>query len=299
LFEFATDRNILRTWHVGGTLRYLRDASQGAGGVGILGQGPDSQLAEYNGAYRFTIPDATDEWRGHFVWLGGNTSYNPLFRSGRFGGSAYAVGNFGQVVTSIPGQPGDFSKLSDVLGFAGNVRAGVRYGRSPMDHVVGEFLYTSGDRNGLEDGKYTGVVTGNTWGSPAGIYTGHGAYLLMPHANVVNRYYAAVLDISNAGYGITAGTLNVSYDLIRNKLSAKIGAAAGRSNVQPIEGDYFIGTELNGRLSWRIRPLMSLEGHGAYLWLGDYFSSPEITLTQAGKPSNPYTFFATFKWLLM
>jgi hypothetical protein len=45
--------------------------------------------------------------------------------------------------------------------------------------------------------------------------------------------------------------------------------------------------------------MMSLEGHGAYLFLGDYFTSPEIVADLAAKPGNPYTLFATFKWLLM
>jgi hypothetical protein len=282
-------------------MRYLRDASEGGGGIGILGQGPDSQLVEYTGGYRFTVPDDAEVWRGHFLWPGIDTSYNPNFTAGRLGASAFAVGNFGQIVTSIPGQPGDFQKLANVLGLAANARLGFRYGRSPADHIVGEVMYTSGDHNGLEDGTYNGVVTGNTWGAPAAIYVSHGAYLLLPHANVVNRFYAAVSDISNVGFGMTAATLGVSYDIIRNKLTARLGGAVARSNIQPIEGGNFIGTEVNGRLSWRIRPLLNLEAHAAYLALGDYFVSPEIVagLDDTGKPRNPWTTFLTLKWLLI
>jgi hypothetical protein len=300
LFTFATDRHIFRTWHVGGTFRYLRDTSQGEGGISILGQGPDSQLAEYMGAYRFTIPDSVEAWRAHFVWPGLNTSYNPQLTAGRIGASAFAVANFGQIVAAIPNQPGDFQKLTNVAGVAANARVAVRYGRSPRDHVAADVLYTSGDANGLEDGTYSGVITGNTWGGPGAIFASHGAYLLMPHATVVNRFYAAVPDISNAGYGLTAATLGVSYDIVKNKLAARMGGAVGRSNVQPLGGGNFIGAELNGNIAWRIRPLLDLEAHGAWMKLGDWFDSPEIvTAPQATRPQDPWTVFLALKWLII
>jgi hypothetical protein len=301
LLEAATDRHLGHTWHVGGSFRYLRDASEGAGGVGILGQGPDSQLADYTGVYRFTIPDDAESWRGHFAWAGANASYNPLFAAGRLGGSAFVNTSLGQIVTEIPGQSGDYRKLANILGVAANLRLGVRYGRTPGDHVVGEVLYTSGDHDGLEDGTYSGVVTGNTWGAPAALFTSHGAYLLMPHATVVNRYYAAVSDISNAGFGVTAATLNVAYDIVRDKLGAKVGAAVARSNIQPIEGGNYIGTEVNGKVTWRARPLLHLEAHGAVLMTGDYYDSPEIlTLPpDSGSLRNPWTVFLALKWLMI
>jgi hypothetical protein len=299
LFEFATDRHLGKTWHFGASARYLRDSSNGAGGLGILGQGPDSQLVEYNGGYRFTIPDDVERWRGHFGWLGANASYNPELVAGRLGGSAFLVGNFGQIVTEIPNQPGEFQKLTNVLGVAGNLRLAFRWGDSPRDAITGELLYTSGDHDGLEDGTYNGVVTGNTWGAPAAPFTTFGTYLLMPHPTVVNRLYAAVSDISNAGFGLTAGSLGFGWDIIRHRLLARVGGAAGRSNIQPIEGGNFIGAELNGSLSYRIRPLMHVEAHGAYLFLGDYFKSPEIVVGGGGKPMNPWTVFLALKWLLV
>lgn len=302
LFEFATDRHLGKTWHVGGSVRYLRDTSMGQGGVGILGQGPDSVLVDYVGGYRFPIPDGVEKWRGHFAWVSADASYNPELTAGRLGGSAFAIGNFGQIVTSIPNQPGDFQKLTNILGLAANLRLAVRYGRSPRDAVVLDTLYTSGDKNGLQDGTYSGVVTGNTWGAPAAPFTTFGTYLLLPHGNVVNRYYAAATDISNAGYGMTAASLGVSYDILRNVLSAKLGTALARSNVQPLGGSNFMGAEFNGNVSWRIKPLLNLEAHAAYLKLGDYFASKEIVVGSKGDgslPRNPWTVFLTLKWLML
>ncbi|MBK8234089.1 MAG: hypothetical protein KBB21_36120 [Nannocystaceae bacterium] len=304
LFEFATDRHLGKTLHAGASFRYLRDTSTGQGGVGILGQGPDSTLVDYAGGYRFTIPDNVETWRGRFAWLAGDVSYNPELTAGRFGGSAFAVGNFGQIVTAIPNQPGDFQKLTNVLGLAANVRAAFRFGRTPRDAIVADLLYTSGDKNGLEDGTYSGVVTGNTWGAPAAPFTTFGTYLLLPHGNVVNRFYAAATDISNAGYGMMAASLGVSYDFLRNRLTGRIGTAFARSNVQPIDGAYFMGAEVNGSLSWRIRPLLSVEAHAAYLRLGDFFASSEIVSAAAsgggsGRPRDPWTGFLTLKWLMI
>lgn len=303
LFELATDRHLGRTWHVGGSLRYLRDASMGQGGLGILGQGPDSALVDYNGGYRFTIPDGPDapeSWRGHFAWLQADASFNPELTAGRFGGNGFLVGNFGQIVTSIPNQPGDYSKLANILGLAGNLRLAARWGKSPRDHLTLDFLYTSGDHDGLQDGTYSGVVTGNTWGSPAAPFTSFGTYLLLPHGNVVNRYYAAAADISNVGFGLTAASVAFGADIVRNVVYAKVGAAVARSNIQPIGGKNFMGAEVNANVSWRIRPLLDLSGHAAYLRLGDYFTSPEILASGATtRPRDPWTFFLTLKWLLV
>ncbi len=300
LVEAAVDRHILETWHVGSSFRYLRDTSQGEGGLGILGQGPDSQLADYMGVFRFNLPDDLPSWRGHFAWAGLNSSYNPGFEAGRVAASGFAVGSFGQIVGEIDGQPGEFQKLTNILGLAANARVGFKYGRSVNDHVLGELVYSSGDANGLEDGTYSGVVTGNTWGGPGAVFTSTGTYLLMPHANVVNRFYAAALDISNAGYGLTAGALSARYDILRNKLSVKAGFAAGRANVQPLGGDNFMGAEVNGQVTWMIRPMLELAVHGAYLQLGDYYRSPEIVVGSDGsaRPTNPWTTFATLKWLM-
>ncbi|MEM9454830.1 MAG: hypothetical protein AAGF11_11670 [Myxococcota bacterium] len=313
LFEVATDRHIGRGLHVGGHVRYLRDASSGDGGVSVLGQGPASTLAAYSGAYQFPIPTGEPDdplrYRSHFVWTGADASYNPMLAAGWWGASAYVVGNFGRVLTENAEQRDQFDELANVVGVAANGRVAFRYGRTPRDMVSLEGMFTSGDHNGISDGTYSGVVTGNTWGAPGGLMASHGAYLLMPHTNVVNRFYAAVTDPSNVGFGLLSGNLNASYDIIPNKLDVKVGGAVARSGIKPLAGGNFIGAELNGRLSWRFRPLVSLEAHAAYLWLGDFFESPEILSfapeedlaagTPQPRPQNPWTTFLTLRWLMV
>ena len=171
LAELAVDRHIVKTWHLGANVRYLRDTSEGAGGIGILGQGPDSQLADYMGAYRFTLPDDLEAWRGHFLWSGPQHELQPqLHRGPGRRGRPTPSATSARSAPRSPTSPATFQKLTNVLGFAANVRAGVRYGRSPGDHIVAEGIVTSGDANGLEDGTYSGVMTGNTWGAPGAVY---------------------------------------------------------------------------------------------------------------------------------
>jgi len=309
LFELATDRHLTRGIHVGGHVRYLRDSSSGAGGVSVLGQGPASLLTDYSGAYRFPIPDGVERYRSNFVWTGADASWNPLLTGGRVGASAYVVGNFGSLDTEDPMRPDTYRQLASVAGVAANARVAYRWGRTPRDMIALEGTYTSGDHNGISDGTYSGVITGNTWGAPGALMVSHGAYLLMPHAFVVNRFYAAVTDPSNLGFGLSAVTLNASYDIVPNQLEIKVGGAVARSNIQPIAGDNFIGAEVNGRISWRFRPLVALEAHAAWVSLGGYFESPEIVEPEEGfdpqnpvagpRPDNPWTAFLSLRWLMI
>jgi hypothetical protein len=307
LFEALTDRDLRDGWHVGGSVRYLRDTSAGAGGVSVLGQGPDSTLADYNGVFRFPLNG--QKYRANLAWVGLDTSYNPEFTAGRLGGSAFAVASLGQV--DILQANGTYGKAADVLGLAADARVGFRYGNTRNDIVTAELIFSTGDANGITDGHYNGVITGNTYGAPAGVFTTSGAYLLMPHANVVNRYYSAVPDLSNQGYGLTAATLNASYDLYRNVLTAKVGTAVGSSNIAPPGGGHFIGVEGNAMLAYRIRVFLSIELHGAYLHLGNFYDSPReqaaslttnpaaaTAATGAGRPRDPWTAFLALKWLM-
>lgn len=293
LTEALIDRWLGRTLHVGGSVRWLRDTSSGAGGISVLSQGPGSKLADYNGAFRF--PLGGQAYSADVVWVGLDASYNPELAAGRFGASAFVVGNFGAVRTGA-----DKASLNDTITIAGltaSARAGYRYGVTRNDAIVGEVLFTSGDTDGIADKQYNGVITGNTWGSPGAAFTSHGAYLLLPHLTVVNRFYAAVSDISNMGFGLTAGTLNASYDLIRNNLTLKVGGAVGYSNVAPMNGGHFIGVEANGSVVWRLGVFLSLELHAAYLKLGDFYDSA-VVVKDGVRPRDPWTSFVALRWLM-
>ena len=82
-----------------------------------------------------------------------------------------------------------------------------------------------------------------------------------------------------------------------NKLKAKVGAGVGYAS-KTIDGmGSQIGTELNFNLRWTMRVFMDLELHAAYLWLGDFYDSPVVNGNLAERPLDPWTVFATFKWI--
>lgn len=298
LGELSYLRKLNTKWNVGTSLYYVSDRGKGQGGVSVFGQGLKSILADYNGAFVF---DITNDYKADIAWLGFNFSRNPDFWLDRYQITGFMNYNLGSVREN---NGSDYIKTTDIGGWAGNVRTAYRYGATLNDYVALDFIYTTGDKNSLNDHKYSGVITGNSWGMPGAIYIGTGGYLLFPHSNVVNRFTPVVSDISNMGYGLLGGTLNVAHDFIPNRLGAKVGTAFALSAVEPQGGGSIMGNEMYGSVSYNLGPFMSLELHGAYLWLGDFFDSSNnshgyaINGNLSHRPVNPYTAFLVYKWLL-
>ena len=271
LFEALTDRDLPRRLARRRQVRYLRDTSSGAGGVSVLGQGPARPLADYNGVFRFPLGQ---QYHANIVWLGARplvqprVHRRPLRRLGASPSASFGAGARCSSPTVAAPRPPTCSASPPTRAL------GYRYGASRNDVVTAEIIYTTGDANGISDGRYTGVITGNTWGAPAALFTSSGAYLLLPHANVVNRFYSAVFDLSNQGYGLTAATLNASYDLDAQRAHRQARRRRRLDNVAPPGGGHFIGVEGNAMLAYRIRVFLTVELHAAYLHLGDFYDSP-------------------------
>jgi hypothetical protein len=257
------------------------------------------------GGFRFPLGNSV--YNAHVVWLSLDLSYNPEFTVGRWGGSAFVVANLGQIL-SAPSVPlmnssvaaGPLENAATLAGVTLNGRIGYRFGPTRADRVDAEVMFTSGDGNGIADKVYTGAITGNTWGVPAGLYVSSGAYLLLPHPNIINRTSTAVFDVANLGLGLTSATLNAGYDLVPNVFGAKIGVAAGFSNITPPGGGNFIGFEANAALVWRMRFGFTLEAHGAYLKLGDFYDSPSVVVGgTGGRPRDPFMTMLALKWIVL
>lgn len=294
LYELSSQFNVSKNWNVGGSVYFLNDNTNGKGGVSILGQGPRSLLVDYNGAYKFRV--GSDPIKMKVAWIGGFFSRNEEKMNDPFFLSGYINSNIG----SITQDKGDgYKKVVDILGLAANVRLGYRYGQTTNDAITADIIYSSGNSNGVNDGIYTGVITGNTWGSPVGLVVSSGSYLVFPHANVINRYVAAIADLSNIGYGVTGATLNFGYDIIPNKFHAKVGTAAAMANVQPSGGGSFVGWEVNGKLVYDLGAFLSIEAHAAYMGLGDFYDSSLVNsgITD-GRPANPWTALVGMRWLI-
>ncbi|MEO1051907.1 MAG: hypothetical protein AAFX87_14850 [Bacteroidota bacterium] len=294
LTEFIYEKNITPKWNLGGSVYYVRDRGNGEGGPSILGQGLNSTLTDYNGTFRF--PLGGERYRADIAWLGAFWGYNQDIMQDRVFMTGFVNYNLGSVDTET--STDNFEERATIGGLGANVRAGYRHGHTENDIVVADLLFSTGDDDNLNDDKYSGVITGNTWGAPANIYISSGAYLLFPHGNVVNRFVAAVNDFSNLGLGLTGGTLNYYKDLIPYKVNAKGGVAYAMSNFEPTGGGRNMGFEMNGRISYQPKVFMNIELHAAYLWLGDFYDSAEVNSGLTERPVNPWTAFIAFKWLM-
>lgn len=293
LFELQYSHILNHKWNIAVSSFYVRDRGNGQGGPSILGQGLNSSMAAFNGAFRF--PFGADPYKSDVAWAGISAGYNQEYMLDQFFGTAYVRYNIGR--TSLE-KDDTWEDGPSIRGLAANLRTGYRHGQTVNDLIWIDAMYTSGDQNGIVDNKYTGVVTGNSWGTPGALHVSHGGYLLFPHANVVNRYIAAVTDISNMGYGISALHVNAKKDIIPSKLNAKVGFATAISNAIPNGGGRNVGTEANMKVTYQLGVFMSLELHAAHLWLGDFYDSRVVNGSQDIRPVNPYTAFVSFKWLM-
>jgi hypothetical protein len=300
LSEFVYRRKLSMKWNLGGSLYFLTDRGKGTGGVSVFGQGLNSTLVNYNGGFNFDL--GTNDYQANVAWLGAFFSRNPDFWLDRYLLTGFFNYNLGTVKTN---QAGTYKKKTDIGGMAVNLRAAYRYGQTQNDYVSVDMIYTTGDGDGIANDKYSGVITGNTWGMPAAIFISSGSYLLFPHANVVNRFTPLVADISNMGYGLMGGTTNVYRDIIPNKLNVKLGAAMALSSVKPSDAGNYMGMELNSAIKYSFGPFMSLELHGANMWLGDFYDSNDDShgtdingIYNTTRPTSPWTVFLVYKWLM-
>ncbi len=300
MFEFQYEANINKLWRAALTSHYVRDRGNGRGGVSILGQGLNSQLTEYNGVFKFRFGSAPYE--ADIVWLGTHFSRNADYMIDRFFLNGFFNYNLG-VVNVL--RTAGWRKGAEIGGFAANLRAGYRYGQTIQDRITLDLMYTTGDENGIDDNRYTGVITGNSWAAPGGFFINSGALLLFPHGNVVNRFTPVIADLSNIGYGFFGGTANFSKGIVPYRLHAKTVVAAAISNATPIGGGRNMGFEVNGGLVYNLGPFMSIELHGGHLWLGNFFDSADDRYgfavnggTTGTRPVNPWTAFLVYKWLL-
>ncbi len=294
LFMADLDTRLAPKLEVGADAWYVRDRGRGGGGITILSEGLNSPLAEYNGAARLRFPSTASTYIADIVWLGGRTAYNRDFLAGRWWADAFAIANVGRIDTVGTSTT---AHAANLLGVAANASLAYKYGMTANDKVWAEATFTTGDGGSIASGKSNVVVTGNVWGSPVGIYSSHHAFLLFPDPQVVNRYYSAVQDISNAGNGLTGFAANASRDLIPNRFSARLGAATAFSNTIPEDGGSYIGSEINAELKYNFKVFLTGGLSAGYLKLGNYYDAPSVTYDHK-RPMNAWVVFASLSWLM-
>ncbi|MFA6541028.1 MAG: hypothetical protein WCT99_05440 [Bacteroidota bacterium] len=275
---------------------FLWDRGKNNGGISVLGQGLNSSLAEYNGATgknRMSIP--TSKYEANITWLGGHISYNRDFATGRWWEDVFVMSNIGTIDTVGISATNYYA---DILGVAVNGSINYKYGQTVNDRISFEGLYTTGDNNGAADKQVSSVITGNVYGSPTAIYGNHKALLLFPDPKVVNRYYSAVQDISNMGYGVTGLFLNASHDIIPNKMMVKLGGAAALSNYAPQGGGNLVGSEINFEAQYTYKVFLTFGFSAGYMMMGDFYDSPLVTYNGVRPSQDPWVAFLNMSWLM-
>ncbi|MFO7446696.1 MAG: hypothetical protein R6W90_10025 [Ignavibacteriaceae bacterium] len=293
LWMFDIESRIQPLLEAGFDAWFVWDRGKSSGGVSVLGQGLNSALAAYNGAVRLNLP--TPRYEANILWLGSHLSYNRDFLAGRWWADGYVMANLGSIDTvSADNSTGSFA---DIAGTAVNGMLSYKYGMTANDKISIEGLFTTGDKNGANDGTMNSVITGNVYGSPTGIYSSHRALLLFPDPQVANRYYSAVHDISNMGLGVSAGFLTVSKDLVPNKFSGKFTIASALSNYEPDGGSAYMGSEVNVEFKYNIKVFLTVGLSAGYLKLGDFYNAPSATYNSE-RPKDPWVIFTTLSWLM-
>lgn len=247
---FVADAQWHPTWdtRLGVHAWYLNDDSGGQGG--LLGVGPISQLAEFQGAARLDLREAEGgpqpRLKSDVAWIGVDGGLNHTLTQGPFSANAAVFVNAGRLSTAFPDPddaeadptPADPVPVRGVLA-TGEIR--FRYQRGKGSILRLEGLYTTGDDPDTR--AYEGVITGNSYGVVGAVYGSHDTVLLHPDIGAINRQVAAVYDVSARGRGLVSGQLGLGYDLVPNRLNLRSTVAHARTaSLDPL------GTEVNLRL---------------------------------------------------
>lgn len=252
---------------------YLRDNAGGQGG-GLFGSGPTSPLAQLQGAALIDVTGdgSWAETDADLLWLGADLASNHDLSRGRLGGTALAVASIGKLYVT------DFADIP-VAGLLADAELRYRYAPGLGSVIRAEALYVSGDGD-AGDGRYTGIITGNSYGIVGAVYATHGALLLFPDPGAINRQVALVYDASNQGHGLLGLSASVGYDLIPNKLTAVLGGAAAL-----VPGADPVGEELNARL--KLKP-----------WVFGNLDLAGAVVLGSDQPATPWTAMLTFDALV-
>ncbi len=251
---------------------YLRDRA--AGGAGLLGLGPTSGLSELQGApkldLRASTADDPPDVNADVFWLGVDGHVNHGLTHGPAGASGFVFANPG-TLRPVGGL------AAQTFGLAMGAEGRYRYAPGPGSVVRAEVMWAQGDQPG---GAYRGVFSGNSWGFVGAIYGTHGAVLLFPDINAVNRQTAVVYDVSNQGEGVLAASASMGYDIVPHRVNATATVAHARTGYGAP-----VGTELNARISGEVLPFF------------------DVGLTAAGVlgtelPADPWTAYLWTQWVM-
>ena len=255
---------------------WLFDRAGGSGG--LLGTGPTSALAELQGGARLDLRDPGEtvapETQVNLGYVGLDVGYNAGLTHGPLGVHGLVVYNGGGIYTP--------DKSIPISGWTMSLEGRWRYWRGDGTEIRAQFLHTSADD--ADESRYTGVITGNSYGIASAFNLSPGGHLMFPDAWAVNRQVAIVYDISGMGQGLIAADASAALDLIPGRFNVRGGVIHARNAM----GGVF-GTEVHGHVSAEPFLFFNVGLHGGWTAVGDAALVDE----------NPWAFFLSFDWLAL
>ncbi|RME24581.1 MAG: hypothetical protein D6798_10865 [Deltaproteobacteria bacterium] len=271
-------------WDVAVHAWWLKDNSGGSGGT--LGLGPTSQLSDMQGGPRLSVvaEDGTAaEVDADLAWIGADVGYNRELAEGPVGFRGGGFLNAGRLY--VTDQPD-----IDVFGWLAVLELRGRWAAGAGSEARIELLATSPDDTRSD--RYTGIVTGNSYGVAGAVWATHGTLLLFSDPRAINRQVAVVADVSNRGQGLLAITSSLGWDPVPDRLTLRGTAAHAR---RPDGGP--LGTEVNGAILGRPLPLLDLSLEAAVVMDARIVDPTSQQWTEL--PANPWAVILHTGWILL
>ena len=282
---WAADAELSPTYAVDVGLHawWLKDNSGGSGGT--FGVGPSSQMSQLQGGPRLVFlgqDGLAAEVDADLLWLSADAGWNRDLGQGPVGVRGLFLMNLGRLYV-------EGLDDVDVRGWLANGELRWRWARGRGSELALQGLASSRDGDGA--GAYTGVVTGNSYGYVGAVWATHGAMLLFSDPMAINRQVAVVSDVSGGGRGLLAGTANLGFDPVPDRLTTTATLAHART------GDGLgRGTEAGLAVVAHPWPLMDVGLRGAVV-TGAQVEDP-TSGELASLPAWPWAALAHLQWVL-
>ncbi|MCK6507417.1 hypothetical protein L6R53_29305 [Myxococcota bacterium] len=262
---------------------WLKDNTGGTGGT--FGVGPSSQMSQLQGGPRLVYlgqDGLAAEVDADLLWLSADAGWNRDLGQGPVGARGLFLLNLGRLYVE---------GLEDVAvrGWLANGELRWRWARGRGSELSLQGLASSRDGDGT--GAYTGVVTGNSYGYVGAVWATHGALLLFSDPMAINRQVAVVSDVSGGGRGLLAGTANLGFDPVPDRLTTTATLAHARTGDGQARG-----TEIGAAVVAHPWPLLDVGLRGAVV-TGAQVEDP-TTADLAALPAWPWAVLTHLQWVL-
>ncbi len=279
-FMLSGSKQLSPTSRIGAAGYWLKDGS-GADGSGLLSQQVVAANAFANLGFnaatgnKALIPAGIKyDLNSYFAGIFGDVTIGPV----KF--DAWGVYNFGKV-----DQPGRDS--IDIRGFAADVRASVKTKAAALSL---DALYVSGSTKDAD--KEFGFTNSALYSVVSNFNFRQGMMILLPDGDDYSYSSAYASNVSNIYedrfLGVTGLFGNARFPLPGN-FSGKIGLGTMYSaEKRAVNGNSYMGTEVNGTLRYAINPHTSISLNTAYAFTGDFYkvSAAQALASTKGVKAN-------------